>query len=172
MAAQRPRHEQVESEESMMPMYQKILVGYDGSKGGRAALERAAVAAKHYNAQVTVLWVREPLPRHSDLPGEFEGEQEGADECFKERQREVAEMGTRLGINIGCETRRGHPAKTIVSFANEGNYDLIVMGHSDHSELWGRLLGGHGGPGKRPCALQCPDREATREVFRRQNKGR
>ena len=124
-----------------MPMYQKILVGYDGSKGGRAALERAAVAAKHYNAQVTVLWVREPLPRHSDLPGEFEGEQEGADECFKERQREVAEMGTRLGINIGCETRRGHAAKTIVSFANEGNYDLIVIGHSDHSELWGRLLG-------------------------------
>jgi nucleotide-binding universal stress UspA family protein len=28
-----------------------------------------------------------------------------------------------------------------VSFAKEGNYDLIVIGHSDHSELWGRLLG-------------------------------
>ena len=53
----------------MMPMYQKILVGYDGSKGGKAALERAAVAAKHYNAQLTALWVREALPRHSDLPG-------------------------------------------------------------------------------------------------------
>ena len=124
-----------------MPMFQRILVGYDGSKGGRAALERAAVAAKHYNAQLTALWVREPLPRHSDLPGEFEGEQEGADEYFKERQKEVAKMATQLGINIGCETRRGHPAKTIVGFAKEGNYDLIVIGHSDHSELWGRLLG-------------------------------
>jgi len=29
----------------MLPMFRKILVGYDGSKGGRAALERAAVAA-------------------------------------------------------------------------------------------------------------------------------
>src|ERR1035437_1699206 len=110
------RREQAVSEEVMMPMFQRILVGYDGSKGGRAALERAAVAAKHYNAQLTALWVREPLPRHSDLPGEFEGEQEGADEYFKERQKEVAEMGTRLGINIGCETRRGHPGKKIVGF--------------------------------------------------------
>ena len=65
MTERRLRHQQVESEEVMMPMYQKILVGYDGSKGGRAALERAAVAAKHYHAQVTALWVREPLPRHS-----------------------------------------------------------------------------------------------------------
>jgi nucleotide-binding universal stress UspA family protein len=99
------------------------------------------VAAKHNNAQLTALWVREPLPRHSDLPGEFEGEQEGADEYFKERQKEVAEAATQHGISIGCETRRGHPAKAIVGFAKEGNYDLIVIGHSDHSELWGRLLG-------------------------------
>jgi nucleotide-binding universal stress UspA family protein len=122
-------------------MFQKILVGYDGSKGGKAALERAAVAAKHYHAPLTALWVREPLPRHSDLPGEFEGEQEGADEYFKVRQREVAAAAARHGVIIGCELRRGHPAKAIVSLAREGNYDLIVIGHSDHSELWGRLLG-------------------------------
>ena len=29
----------------------------------------------------------------------------------------------------------------MVKFANDGGYDLIVIGHSDHSELWGRLLG-------------------------------
>src|ERR1035437_812651 len=140
MAGWRARRPQVETEDRTMPMYQKILVGYDGSKCGRTALERTAVTAKHNNAQLTALWVREPLPRHSDLPGEFEGEQEGADEYFKERQNEVAEMATRHGIKIGCETQRGHPAKTIVSFAKDGNYDLIVIGHSDHSELWGRLL--------------------------------
>ena len=124
-----------------MPMFERILVGYDGSKGGRAALERAAVAAKHNRGQLTVLWVREPLPRHSDLPGEFEGEQEGADEYFEARKKEVAEVAVQQGISIGCETRRGHPAKAIVTAAREGNYDLIVIGHSDHSELWGRLLG-------------------------------
>jgi nucleotide-binding universal stress UspA family protein len=122
-------------------MFKKILVGYDGSKGGKAALQRAAVMSSQVGAEITAVWVREPLPRHSDLPGEYEEEAEAADEYFKERQKEVAEAAAQHGIQIKCETRRGHPAKTIVKFADEGHYDLVVVGHSDHSELWGRLLG-------------------------------
>ena len=122
-------------------MFRKILVGYDGSKGGKTALQRAAVIARESKAEITALWVREPLPRHSDLPGEYEEESEAADEYFKERQREVADAAKQHGINIPCETHRGHPAKTILRFADEGGFDLIVIGHSDHSELWGRLLG-------------------------------
>jgi len=53
----------------------------------------------------------------------------------------VAAVAREHGVEIPCETRRGHPAKAIVKFADEGGYDLIVIGHSDHSELWGRLLG-------------------------------
>src|SRR5208282_4165416 len=122
-------------------MFKKILVGYDGSKGGQTALQRAAVLARESKAGITALWVREPLPRHSDLPGEYEEESETADEYFNERQKEVADAAKQHGINIPCETSRGHPAKTILRFADEGSYDLIVIGHSDHSELWGRLLG-------------------------------
>jgi nucleotide-binding universal stress UspA family protein len=122
-------------------MFTKILVGYDGSKGGKLALGRAAVLAGLYRAQLTALWVREPLPRHSDLPGEFEGEAEAADEYFQQRRQEVQETAVQHKTEIRCETRRGHAAKTIVKFAAEGGYDLIVIGHSDHSELWGRLLG-------------------------------
>ncbi len=122
-------------------MFKKILVGYDGSKGGQAALASAAALAGQFGSQVTALWVREPLPRHSDLPGEFEGEAEAADDYFKDRQKEVAEVAARHGLSIACETRRGHPAKNILQMAKEGGYGLIVVGHSDHSELWGRLLG-------------------------------
>jgi nucleotide-binding universal stress UspA family protein len=122
-------------------MFKKILVGYDGSKGGKAALERAATLAREGNAQLTALWARQPLPRHADLPGEPEGEAEAANDYFAERKREIQETAQRHGITIACETRAGHAAKVIVNFADEGGYDLIVVGHSDHSELWGRLLG-------------------------------
>jgi len=122
-------------------MFKKLLVGYDGSKGGTAALRHAAGMAKEFGAQVTALWVREPLPRYTDLPGEPEGEAEAGDEYFRERQVEVEALAKELGISIACETRRGHPAKAIVKFADEGRYDLVVVGHSDHSEMWGRLLG-------------------------------
>jgi nucleotide-binding universal stress UspA family protein len=122
-------------------MFQKILVGYDGSKGAKAALERAAVMAQKFGAELTALWVREPLPRHSDLRGEFEGEKEAATEYFEERRREIQEIAGRHGVQIRCETRTGHAAKTILGYADAGGIDLIVVGHSDHSELWGRLLG-------------------------------
>jgi nucleotide-binding universal stress UspA family protein len=85
--------------------------------------------------------VRQPLPRHADLPGEPEGEAEAAADYFAEREREVAELAKQQGIDIACESRAGHAAKAIVNFARDGGYDLIVIGHSDHSELWGRLLG-------------------------------
>jgi nucleotide-binding universal stress UspA family protein len=113
----------------------------DGSKGAKAALQQAATIAKEHRAQITAIWIREPLPRHSDLPGEFEEGKEAADEYFKQREQEVAEIAREHGIQIPCETRRGHPAKASVQFADEGAYGLIVIGHSDHSELWGRLLG-------------------------------
>ena len=122
-------------------MFKKIVVGYDGSKGGKAALQRSVTMAKGYGAELAALWVREPLPRHSDLPGEFEEEKEAADDYFKERQEEIQKIAAQHGINIRCETRSGHPAKTLLKFADEGKFDLIVIGHSDHSELWGRLLG-------------------------------
>ena len=122
-------------------MFKKILVGYDGSKGGKAALEHAASMAREYQAQITALWICEPLPRHSDLPGEPEEAAETCNGYFQERKQEVAAVAVQHGLNIPCEVRRGHPAKTIITFAKDGNYDLIVIGHSDHSELWGRLLG-------------------------------
>jgi len=122
-------------------MFKKILVGYDGSKGGKAALRQAAAIAREAGAEITALWVREPLPRYTDLPGEPEEAQEAADEYFKERRKETEDAAAQHGIPIRCETNHGHPAKTILRFADEGGYDLIVIGHSDHSELWGRLLG-------------------------------
>jgi nucleotide-binding universal stress UspA family protein len=122
-------------------MFMKILVGYDGSKGGKAALRRALALAKECQAEVTVLWVCEPMPRHSDLPGEYEEQAEAAADYFKERQKEVQQQAAQQGVAVRCETRRGHPAKTILKAAEEAGCDLIVIGHSDHSELWGRLLG-------------------------------
>jgi nucleotide-binding universal stress UspA family protein len=122
-------------------MFKKILVGYDGSKGARAALERAAMLARQLGADLVALWVQETLPRHSDLPGEYEEEAEAAEQYFNQRQQEVQQVATKHGIAIRCETRRGHAAKAILKFAEEGGHDLIVVGHSDHSELWGRLLG-------------------------------
>ncbi len=122
-------------------MFEKILIGYDGSKGAQAALHRAAVLAKKFNAQLTAFWVREPLPRHSDLPGEFEEETEAADDYFKARREEVKAAAEQRGLPIACEMGRGHTAKPHVKVGGHRGDGVLVVGHRGHSELWGRLLG-------------------------------
>ena len=101
-------------------MFHKILVGYDGSNSAKRALKQAAVMAKEYGAKITAIWVREPLPRHSDLPGEVEEQNQAADEYFKARRDEVLATANEHGIHINCETHSGHPAKVIVSVADQG----------------------------------------------------
>lgn len=120
-------------------MFRRALVGYDGSQSAKAALECAVAMAANYDVELTVLWVREPLPRHSDLPSEVADAKETSDKYFRERCAEIKELAD--GLNIRCVARAGHPAKIIVQHADEGRYDLIIVGHSGHSELWGRLLG-------------------------------
>lgn len=122
-------------------MFKNILVGYDGSKGAKLALHRAIMIAKNSGASITALWVSEPLPKYTDLPGEPEEAEEAAEDYFEMLKKEIEEASKSHQIPIKFEMRHGHPAKTIVKFADEGGFDLIAVGHSDHSELWGRLLG-------------------------------
>jgi nucleotide-binding universal stress UspA family protein len=84
--------------------------------------------AREFGAPVTALWAREPLPRHSDLPGEYEEEAEAAEEYFNARREEKKVVAAQHGLDGRCETRRGHPAKAIIEFADEGGFDLIVVG--------------------------------------------
>src|SRR6478735_4554575 len=48
----------------------RILVGYDGSDGGKRALERAASEARSSHAKITVLSVL-PMPLDPDVPRNF-----------------------------------------------------------------------------------------------------
>lgn len=122
-------------------MFKKILVAYDGSKGGKLALSRAAALAEHDGSMVAALWVQEPLPHYSDLPGEPEDQAESGDFFFKERTKEIEAVASEHEVTIASVTRRGHTAKTVVDFAIEGDFDLIVLGHSKHSHLVSRMLG-------------------------------
>ena len=125
----------------MMNMFRRALIGYDASRNAQVALHRAVEMAMDTQMELTALWVREPLPRHSDLPSEVSAEKENANQHFHQLCGEIREIARDQGLDIRCVARAGHPAKTIVQHANEGGYDLIVVGHSSRSEWWGRLLG-------------------------------
>ena len=125
----------------------RLLVGYDGSDGGRDALELARVLAEATGASILVVNVQPygPLPIPCEI---LEGEEaEQVQPLFEEAKE-------RLG-DLRVETRAfggGTPAKVITDLAEREEVDAIVVG-SPHRGAIGRTLIGsvaggllHGAP--------------------------
>lgn len=122
-----------------MSAFQNILIGYDGSPSAKAALDFALGLAMDSNAKLTALWVREPLPRGSDMLSEVLAGKESNDEQFQQHYREIREATRGQCLDVEFVSRSGNPAKAIKQYASEGDFDLIVLGQSFRA--WGRFLG-------------------------------
>jgi nucleotide-binding universal stress UspA family protein len=121
-------------------MYRRIAVGFDGSQGARRALEVAVNLARSAKAELFLVSIEE-LPRYPAAIDEVDDEQRSAERFFKEIQDEAVQQITGAGLVVHREIRPGHAAQLLPHYAMEVGADLLVIGHSGHSAIWGRLLG-------------------------------
>lgn len=121
-------------------MFGKIVIGFDGSKGSRRALKEAMRIATLDKSHLIVVSIEE-LPHYPGTIGEVIEEQDLANEQIKKLHEEAKQNAQQCGIEIETITRIGHPAKGLVDFTNQVKPDLLVIGHTGHSELWGTFLG-------------------------------
>lgn len=122
-----------------------ILVPVDFSDCSRVAVERASILAKKLGASLHVLHVwelPEVLPPGAN-EGAYAGQLLGMVEGFAgTRLRELVEEVRGRGIAVdGSFLEMGSPWRTIVRFAEDGRYDLIVMGTHGRRGLTRALLG-------------------------------
>jgi len=103
-------------------MFRTVLVAYDGSAGAKRALDAA----------IWVAWREE-----AELIEEHRFEQQECARLLKEAEAYAASRGRTLR----AEVRIGHPAQQIVRVARALEVDLIVIGHSGLSAVWGPFLG-------------------------------
>jgi nucleotide-binding universal stress UspA family protein len=122
-------------------MYKKIVVGYDGSEGSKAALIQVLCLAKELGSEITALWIRGKLPHYPETIDEVEEEKEATDTFFNKLKEDVAAISREHAIPIECHSASGHQVKGILDYANKVKCDLIVLGHRGHSGIWGNLLG-------------------------------
>jgi nucleotide-binding universal stress UspA family protein len=122
-------------------MLKKILLAYDGSEGAKQALKFALDLAKVHQAEVCAVAVAERSPIQEISPGELEAETDFFNRYYQDQLAKAQEVAAEAGIALKTQLETGHPAQSIVKAAEDGNVDLIVLGHRGLSGVWAKLLG-------------------------------
>ena len=127
----------------------RILVGYDGTDGGKRALARAASEAQDHHARVTVLSVLN-MPLGLDAPRNFgtlddisdrEGAALGPPPDVVAHLQEARQLLAAEGVDADLAWAAGEPGHEIVETAKRVNAHTIVVGEHHHGFLSG-MFGG------------------------------
>jgi len=128
-------------------MYKQILVPVDGSENAIKALEKAVELAKLTGARLTILTI---YRHHSMLEASFSmvrvEEPGNMDDIMRGAAKEVAEQAKARAIELGADNVRAFVknwpvARHIITFAEEHDIDLIVIGSRGTGSFENYLLG-------------------------------
>src|SRR5208282_5980334 len=123
-------------------MFTKILVAHDGSEGAKKALTAAIILATKFGAELQSVSVKERPSHFAETVGEVMEQQEEAAKFFARVTAEAAAEAAAAGVDLKATVLSGHEVETIIKFAREGHYDLLVVGFMGHSRAFGRIWGG------------------------------
>jgi len=123
-------------------VFSKILVANDGSEGGKKAFAAALVMAKKFGAELHSISVKERPSHFAETVGEVMEEQEEADVFFGRVTGEAILQARQEGLDLRCAVLPGHEVETIIRFARDGHFDLLVIGFMGHSRVFDRIWGG------------------------------
>lgn len=123
-------------------MFRKILVANDGSEGARKALHAALAIAAKFGAELHSISVKERPTHFAATVGEVMEDREELNKHFAQITAEATELARREGVEIKCEVRSGHEVETIIRYAREEQFDLLVVGFMGHSRVFDRIWGG------------------------------
>ena len=122
-------------------MFKKILIANDGSEGAKHALKVAIDLAKKYDAELHSISVEEGVPHYAATIGEVDEYKKEANGFFRKLNDEALEEAKREGVELRTMVLAGHEVETIVHYAKEGKFDLLIIGFMGHSKIFGRVWG-------------------------------
>ncbi len=128
----------------------KILVVIDKSEEAQTALKYTCNLMKHFTATVDALYVKPdlaqivaestyaPFTTRADVEKDIETEAEKVIDSI------LGTCDLCAGTKLRCKplVTEGEPTDEILAWANEGEYDMIVLGFHRNSFLQGIVLGG------------------------------
>jgi nucleotide-binding universal stress UspA family protein len=122
-------------------MFRKILTANDGSQNAFKGLDAPADIAAKYGADLHVILVEEIEPRNGTIE-EIDRRKEREDRLLHRHLKHIEAAAAQRGVAVQPHAFIGHPVRTIVAFAKDNGFDLLVIGATGHSEFYEMLLGG------------------------------
>jgi len=116
----------------------EIVVGYDGSDCGRAALAEGVTLAKELGDKVRIVFGFAPGGAGG---GEVPTQREAVHELGERITAEAAAKASEAGVDHEVEMLNEHAAHALVDVAREHDARMIVVGTHGESPLRGAILG-------------------------------
>ena len=127
-------------------MFERIVVGTDGSQTAAEAVRQAIGLAKATGAALDIVSAYEPVSRHrlreesGEIPGDV-AHSVGPREDVNVILEAAAGPPRERGIEVVAHPREGEPADAILDVAEETKADLVVVGNKGMTGARRFLLG-------------------------------
>ncbi|CEA02163.1 Stress response protein NhaX [Jeotgalicoccus saudimassiliensis] len=119
-------------------MYKSILLAADGSENSMRAAEETLNFINE-NTEVTILNVIDPADAKNDVL--HSGPAESTVHKRKEKLSKIIEVYEKNNIPYKVHYEQGTPNETVVSFANKGTFQLVVLGSRGLNSLQEMVMG-------------------------------
>lgn len=121
-------------------MFQQILLAADGSNHSIRAAEKAIQLVKNQaNSLVEVIYVINGSTSKADVLRNNGSKQ--IEEQRRDKLKDIINLLTMEGIKHQVNILRGEPGPTVVQYANEKNFDCLVIGSRGLNALQSMVLG-------------------------------
>ncbi|ASN06809.1 universal stress protein [Virgibacillus necropolis] len=120
-------------------MFKNILLATDGSEHAIRSTDHAIELAQKFEGTIKVIYVIDGQASKSDAlhhADKFEVEK-----SRREKIHPVEELLHQSSVTYSVEVLHGEAGPTIVSFANEGDFDCVVVGSRGLNDLQTFILG-------------------------------
>ncbi|ELZ00703.1 UspA domain-containing protein [Natrialba chahannaoensis JCM 10990] len=126
-------------------MYDRLLLPTDMSPGVDRAIAHAIDAAQRYDAELHILYVVD-AEAYSSYPSdeyvhEFEGLESALEQAGENAVAEVSDAAATADVETVTEIRHGVPHEEILTYIDEADIDLTVVGSKNRSGEYRQLLG-------------------------------
>ena len=119
-------------------MARTLVLGYDGSDGSRAALEKAVEVAKLESARIVVVFAYEIPAAYGGETGDY---RRAVRELAEQKVAEAVERITAAGVEYEVELVPERPAHGLVDVAAKVGASMIVIGTNGEHPIKGVVLG-------------------------------